>query len=126
MPKVLIIEDDVTVRYAFKKLLHGRNYIVKQARSIREATTALKNESFDAVVLDMELVPEGKKAGFRILEKKKNIPLNTSTPVIVISGRVPPQLIKKKVNEEDSIAAILTKPISSEVLLNALDSVCIP
>ena len=124
MRKVLIVGDNVVSLLAFKKILDQRNYIIKEARNQDEAIDALKLEIFDVVLLDMKLPPAGWKTGFQILEKKKNIPLNTATPVIIISGEVQQNIIQQKVTEMDSVVEILEKPVEPDELLHAIDQVC--
>ncbi|NOY58573.1 MAG: response regulator [Calditrichaeota bacterium] len=124
MRKVLIVDDEVNVRLAFKNLLEQRNYIIKQARNQAEAIEALKNEIFDVLLLDIILPPDGWKTGFQILEKKKKIALNAATPVIIVSGKVNSAAINQRVSEIDSIVKIFDKPVESTDLLKAIDKVC--
>lgn len=124
MRKVLIVDDDVVIRLTFKKILDERNYIIKEARKLDEAVDALKLEIFDVVLLDMQLPPAGWKTGFQILQKKQSIPLNAATPVIIISGKVDPHIIKQKVTELDSVVKILDKPVEADDLLKAIDQIC--
>ncbi|NIA28933.1 MAG: response regulator [Actinobacteria bacterium] len=124
MRKVLIVDDEVNVRLAFKNLLEQRNYIIKQARNQAEAIEALKNEIFDVLLLDIILPPDGWKTGFQILEKKKKIALNAATPVIIVSGKVNSAAINQRVSEIDSIVKIFDKPVEPTDLLEAIDKVC--
>ncbi len=123
MQRILIIDDDVSIRIAFKKLLIRDNYNVQLARNEKEALQYLKDEFFDLVLLDLRLPPTGWEAGFRILAQKKNIPLNAETPVIIVSGALDMETIGRRVSIEDNVAHILLKPVENEKILQAIRDV---
>ncbi len=123
MKRILIVDDDVVIRIAFQKLLNEGEYIIQQARDLREAMEALKNNIYDVVLLDMRLSPVGAEAGFQILAKKRKTPLNAETPVIIISGQFNKDQITDRTDLEDNIAEILEKPVGNDVLIAAVDNV---
>lgn len=55
MSKVLIVEDEVIIRTALRKLLARNKYDVKEAASVKEASSKYNLESFDLIVSDLRL-----------------------------------------------------------------------
>ncbi len=53
MKKILIAEDDVTLRQSLQKVLESINYLVFEAGNGEEAITLFKNESPDIVLIDI-------------------------------------------------------------------------
>ena len=123
MKRILIVDDDVIIRIAFERVLKSIDYIVKQARNEPDAIQCLNDEIYDLILLDMRLPPSGQEAGFHILEKKKNLPLNKEAPVIIVSGQFDKETIRERTTEEDNIAEILLKPVDNEKILQAIKQV---
>lgn len=55
MSKILIVEDEVIIRTALRKLLARNKYDVKEASSVKEATSKYSIEAFDLIVSDLRL-----------------------------------------------------------------------
>lgn len=55
MSKVLIVEDEIIIRTALRKLLTRNKYDVKEAASVKEASTKFNLESFDLIISDLRL-----------------------------------------------------------------------
>lgn len=55
MSKILIVEDEVIIRTALRKLLTRNKYDVKEASSVKEATSKYSIEAFDLIVSDLRL-----------------------------------------------------------------------
>ena len=123
MKSILIIDDDVIIRITFKKLLDHGNYIIQQAKDKKEAIQYLENQIFDLVLLDLRLPPTGWDAGFEILQKKRDLKMNSDTPVIIVSGTKDLESIKERIDIEDNIVKILLKPVENEVLLKEIEMV---
>lgn len=123
MKNILIIDDDVIIRITFKKLLDHGNYIIQQAKDKKEAIQYLENQIYDLVLLDLRLPPTGWDAGFEILQKKRDLKLNSHTPVIIVSGARDRETIKARTDIEDNIVEILSKPVENEVLLQKIEMV---
>ena len=81
-PKILIADDDRTIRKGFKFEFEDAGYQVHEAASVQESFDLLKNETFDVVVTDLK-IPEFND-GINILEEAKR--LNPHTMVMVITG----------------------------------------
>jgi len=81
MNKILIADDESTVRYSFRKLLKDENYQVIEAANGLEALTLFSKERPDLVVLDIEM------PGMTGLEAIKRIKAtDPQVPVIIITA----------------------------------------
>ena len=121
MNRILIIDDDAVIRITFKKLLGDSDYIIQQAKDVKQAIDCLSTNIYDLVLLDLRLPPTGAEAGFQILQKKRNIPLNADTPVLIVSGLTANrEIIENKIELEDNVVDILIKPVENENLLTAI------
>ncbi|HCZ07146.1 MAG: two-component system, OmpR family, response regulator [Thermotogota bacterium] len=58
MARVLVVEDEVDIRYTIKSVLSMEGYEVDEAGSIEEMYNHLKTDRFDVIVLDL-LLPDG-------------------------------------------------------------------
>ncbi|MDZ7923250.1 MAG: sigma-54 dependent transcriptional regulator [Marinagarivorans sp.] len=77
MNKILIVEDEVIIRTALRKLLTRNKFDVSEAGSVKEATTKFKFEDFDLVISDLRLPgPPGTDL----------INLSGDTPVLIMTS----------------------------------------
>lgn len=76
--KVLIIDDDETIRIIVEKILSEHGYTPFSAEDGEKGLEALKNEDIDAIILDVKMPGmDGNQVLGRIRndEKLKNIPI---------------------------------------------------
>jgi CheY-like chemotaxis protein len=82
---LLVVEDDDDQRRAVVELIGGGDDVeVTAVRSSEDAVQALEQRQFDCMVLDLKLPDMG---GFDLLEKLKEDPRHSQTPVIVYTGK---------------------------------------
>lgn len=81
MAKILVIDDERSIRNALKEILEYEKYEVVLAETGMEGLEILKKESFEAILLDIKM-PE--MDGIEVLEKVSND--YHDIPVIMISG----------------------------------------
>jgi DNA-binding NtrC family response regulator len=55
MSKVLIVEDEIIIRTALRKLLERNRYEVSGVASVKEATTKFNPQNFDLIISDLRL-----------------------------------------------------------------------
>jgi two-component system, OmpR family, KDP operon response regulator KdpE len=109
LPRVLLVDDEVSIQRAVAPLLRSRGYEVDVAATGEQALSLMKSRPPDLVVLDLALPDlEG-------TEVCRRIRALGSTPVIVLSART---------TEGDKVEALdlgaddyVTKPFSAEELL---------
>lgn len=81
-PKALIVEDDETVRNTLEKVMTSSGIQTVQAASGQEALEILKEDSFDVVLLDINM--DGMD-GFQVIHALRGE--GSRVPVMVVSGR---------------------------------------
>lgn len=83
MAKILIIEDEASIRRVLSKILAEENdqYVVFEAADGEEGLEKIKNDDFDLVICDIKMP---KKDGEEVLQEAKKI--KPETPFIMISG----------------------------------------
>ena len=111
--KILLVDDDRTLRDAAARFLEGKGYAVVRAESGAAAAVLAGAEKPDLVITDAEM--KGLD-GFALCRAVKEAPGLANTPVIIISGR--------KIAEEDILEGYergaddyVLKPFSLPVLL---------
>ena len=109
--RVLVIEDDKSIRNFFRTVLEANNYDVLIATTGAEGYSMVTSQCPDVVILDLGL-PD--MDGMTIL---KNVRQWSSMPVLVVSART---------HEKDKVAALdagaddyITKPFGTSELLTA-------
>lgn len=81
MPKILIIDDEKSIRKTLREILEYEKYQVDEATEGLEGIALLQKEKYDVVLCDIKMP---KMDGIEALEKI--IQLNTDIPVVMISG----------------------------------------
>ncbi len=119
MPKILLIEDDISFCKLLEKFLVKKAYEVTIAFSAAEARLAIKKESFDLILTDLRL-PDSDGIGL-MSEFKTSYP---EIPVILMTGYSDVNTAVKAI--KNGAADYISKPFNpDEVLLvitNALKS----
>lgn len=80
MAKILIVDDEASIRRALKNILENEKYSISEAANGDEALETIGEESFDAILLDIKMPGMD---GMEVLEKLMDI---TDAPIIMISG----------------------------------------
>jgi len=77
MNKILIVEDEAIIRMALRKLLERHHFDVRDAGSVKEATTKYTLDNFDVIISDLRLPGE---PGTDLID------LATKTPVLIMTS----------------------------------------
>jgi DNA-binding NtrC family response regulator len=81
MPKILVIDDELSIRNTFKRILEYENYETDLAQDGPEGLKLIENNSYDIVLCDIKMP---KMDGLEVLEKI--VATTGDTQVIMISG----------------------------------------
>ena len=121
MPKVLVIDDSLSVRKVVERALAGRQVDVVCAASGSEALEQIERNAPDVVICDV-VMPD--RDGYEICDFVKTHATLGATPVILMSGIVNDEVRQRasRVRSE----GILSKPFSAEDLLKRLEAVLGP
>lgn len=111
--RILIIDDELSIRKSLGSMLKKQNYDVETAESYATIKNRLFISNFDALILDIVLPDVD---GIAILHEINKANLNL--PTIMLTGA--PSLETAKLSVKYGAFDYLTKPVKSEVLLNEL------
>jgi CheY-like chemotaxis protein len=82
-PRVLIVDDDVSVTDTFSRMLRLEGYEVWAALSADEGLSLAQTHRPNAVILDLRMPLTG---GLQFLRAIRAIPGLTNTPVAIVTG----------------------------------------
>ncbi len=82
--RLLVVEDNPAEQFTIKELLGYDDIDVTVLGKGSEALEAVRNESFDCMVLDLRL-PD--MSGFEVLERMADMPTLSDLPVVVFTGK---------------------------------------
>jgi CheY-like chemotaxis protein len=121
MPKVLVVDDSLSVRKVVERALEARSIQVLTAATGAEAITRIEREAPDLVICDV-IMPD--KDGYEICEFVKRHPDFSRTPVLLISGIVNGTVLERaaKAQSDD----VMRKPFAAEELVRKIDNFLSP
>ena len=106
---ILLIEDDDATRFGFVRFFSKEGYRVSEATNIAEATAAISESAFDAIILDIGL-PDGNGIDF-IATSRAHDP---TIPIIITTGAGDiPLAVEAMQRGADNF---LTKPVDNAAL----------
>lgn len=114
-PRVLLVEDEPSVRNATKLLLSVEGYEVTAVSSLAEATEAARGATFDLLVTDYHL--SGEQTGRDVIEAVRRAQ-GTTIPALLITGDTSSFI---RTLTEDSRLRIVSKPVDADQMLRTLE-----
>jgi CheY-like chemotaxis protein/predicted regulator of Ras-like GTPase activity (Roadblock/LC7/MglB family) len=121
MPKVLVVDDSLSVRKVVERALLGRQMQVVCAATGTEALERIERDEPDVIVCDV-LMPD--KDGYEICEYVKRHPRLGRTPVLLMSGIVNDEVRERAARVQS--ADVLSKPFAADDLLRRLEALLAP
>jgi CheY-like chemotaxis protein/predicted regulator of Ras-like GTPase activity (Roadblock/LC7/MglB family) len=117
MPKVLVVDDSLSVRKVVQRALESKRIEVLSAASGNEAKEQIAREAPDLIVCDV-IMPD--MDGYQICDFVKKHPTLGHTPVLLISGIVNSTVLERaaKVRSDD----VMRKPFAADELLHRIES----
>ena len=117
MPKVLVVDDSLSVRKVVQRALESKRIEVLSAASGNEALEQIAREAPDLIVCDV-IMPD--MDGYQICDFVKKHPTLGHTPVLLISGIVNGTVLERaaKVRSDD----VMRKPFAADELLHRIES----
>jgi signal transduction histidine kinase/DNA-binding response OmpR family regulator len=113
-PKILLAEDDETNRQVFVHILEAAECDIRLASDGREAVAACAEESFDVVLMDLQMPGMDGISAARVIRET-----NAKTPVLALTAHAYPR------DRERCIASgmddYLAKPVSPERLIRYVE-----
>lgn len=111
--RVLLVEDDPSLAKGLNTALHRAGYTIDWVSDGASADTALLNNAFDLVILDLGLP---KMSGIEVLQRLRS--RSDSTPLLILSARDSTQ--DRVVGLDEGADDYLIKPFELEELLARL------
>lgn len=75
MYKILIVEDEETIRVGLKYYLEAEEFVTSEAKTAKEAIDKVNEEKIDLILLDINLPDEDGYYVFEQIKQKKDIPV---------------------------------------------------
>jgi DNA-binding response OmpR family regulator len=82
-PRVLIVDDDLSVRILGRRFLEKEGFVVEEARNGEIALSSFKRHHFDAVLLDVRMPGID---GFTVCEEIRKLPGGELIPILMVTG----------------------------------------
>ncbi|KMQ51882.1 response regulator receiver protein [Chitinispirillum alkaliphilum] len=117
--KILVVDDEVAILLAFKKLLQKPGIEVDTSESLEEAKEKIKSDSFSAVIADLRLSGTLGQEGFEIISAAKAKSPDTKVALITAFGNHGVEEHAKKLGAD----FYFEKPVSSSNLDSILQSI---
>jgi CheY-like chemotaxis protein/predicted regulator of Ras-like GTPase activity (Roadblock/LC7/MglB family) len=116
MPRVLVVDDSLSVRKMVERALESKGLEVIAASSGAEAMERLDSAMPDLIVCDV-VMPD--VDGYRICEFVRDHPVLSGTPVLLISGIVNSAVLDRAAQVRSS--AVLRKPFTADDLTRRVE-----
>jgi len=107
--RVLLLEDDTTLRFALTRMLEQLGYEVEGAATVREAEGAVRGSRLDAAILDYQL-PDGTALDL-LPQLQATLP---RIPTVILTGHASIELAVRALQE--GADHFLTKPVELPAL----------
>src|SRR3989442_10633878 len=120
MPRVLVVDDSLSVRKMVERALEMKGFEVLAASSGAEAMERIESATPDLVVCDV-VMPD--VDGYRICEFVRAHPTLSETPVLLISGIVNNAVLERAAQVRSSY--VLRKPFTADDLARKVDELLI-
>lgn len=115
--RILAVEDNLTTREMLTELLRSYNVMVRNCRSAEEASKILKQEHFDAAIIDWQLPGI---SGIEFCRELLADPQQASMKLILATNYHAQEVINEA--KQLGVAQSIVKPYTSSALINVLCS----
>jgi two-component system response regulator RegA len=112
--RVLLVDDDPTIRIVSSQILTRRGFQVKVAATVAEALTLVTAEKFDALVSDLDIGEPGD--GFTVVSAMRRVQPEAVT--VILTGYPAFEAALRAIHEQ--VDDFLTKPTDFEQLVSIL------
>ena len=109
MPRILVVDDDPSIRALVAEFLEDMGYAVETAGDGAEALAKVRADGFAAIVLDL-MMPV--MSGWEFLDVCGDDLVAEQVPVAVVSAAYAPGAVASR----PAVSAVLSKPFDLDVL----------
>jgi CheY-like chemotaxis protein len=114
--KILIVDDDAINALVFKKYL-GQMYEVSSAQGVQEALEVLARETFDLLLMDVEL-GDPELDGIDLLQQVRLMPGHETVPAIATTSHLGRENAQRLA--QAGFTAYFPKPVERDLLLREM------
>ncbi|MHA1939593.1 MAG: ATP-binding protein, partial [Candidatus Thorarchaeota archaeon] len=114
--RVLVAEDNPTNQLVITKILERANHLPHIVNNGQEALDALEEDTYDLVILDMQMPVMGGIEAAKIYNFTS--PIEEKAPIIILTANATTEALKEC--EDAKVGAYLTKPINVDKLLSTI------
>ena len=118
MTKLLVVDDEPEMRNYMKTTLERADYMVHLAADPAEAVLLLEGNTFDAVLLDVDMPDMDGVTFTRLLKQNPSILGNPDVPILMVTGRDDPGIMGESFDA--GAQYFVKKPFSPRELLQAV------
>ncbi len=111
--RILVVDDELTIRKSIKKRLEMEGYDVTSTDNAKDALKLFQENSFDTVISDIRME---EMDGLELLKRLQN--QHRDVPVIMVTGA--PSLDTAQESITAGAYDYITKPIEREILINTV------
>lgn len=112
--KILVVEDDPSVRELFKVLLEGEGYEILQAENGLDGLKRAEQDAPDLMILDLMMPDED---GESVLGKLRSHSSLSEVPILVVSGKYE---ALDRLKEELGDGNVFSKPFEPTKLMDRI------
>ena len=117
--KILVVDDDFTIRHTFSEILKKEGFHVEVVDSGLNALKLLEKEKFDLVFLDLKMQNLSGVDTLRLLRD-----IDSSVPVYIVTGFYDFYMDElRSISKEGLDFELLSKPVTKEQLVSVSNSV---
>ena len=124
--RILIIEDDMDLVAAIKKMLETKGYSVTAAYDPDEGYEKMKNDTPDLIILDVMFGSKGESKGFDFAHKIRGDRQYSPIPILMLTAINSEKPLFRFSPETDGeylpVDTFLDKPVNSEELFFKVDT----
>jgi CheY-like chemotaxis protein len=117
MKRVLLVDDNEALLFAFKRLSISYDISVETANSLESALQLIANEHFDVVIADLNMTGVATHEGYEIIKAAKRN--NRNLRAFIWTAYDEGQLLREQAAEV-GVEGLLTKPITFTTLLSVI------
>ncbi len=119
MPRILVVEDDLDLRFLYSASLSRSGYEVTVAKNAADAMLLLTNQTFDLLILDMNM-PD--LPGIKIVEFARGDIRLKRVPIVIVSAN---HLWQDQVLNL-GVTKFIVKPVALQDLIAVVNKVLKP
>ena len=114
-PKILVVDDSVTIRRTIRQTLSQKDYTIVEAGNGREALEKIEEESPDLLLLDLEMP---RMNGYEVMKVLRTRALLPGLKIALLTSRTSSK--HKQRAQELGVHKYLTKPCAENTLLETV------